>query len=58
MTRRQNNVVIVKGDYKLQMVNGTNRQLQRTVRMDILEKVQSSLLALHPSVVSLLSPES
>lgn len=58
MTYREKNVVFVKGDFKLQMISETNRQLQRTIRLEIMEKVHSSLLALHPSVVPLLFPES
>ena len=58
MTYREKNVVFVKGDFKLQMIIETNRQLLRTIRLEIMEKVHSSLLALHPSVVPLLFPES
>lgn len=54
---REKNVVFVKGDFKLQMISKTNRQLQRTIRLEIMEKVHSSLLALHPSVVPLLFSE-
>ena len=45
----EKNLVFVKGDIKLQMVSEANRQLQRTIRLEIMEKVHSSLLAIHPS---------
>lgn len=54
---REKNLVFVKGDIKLQMVSEANRQLQRTIRLEIMEKVHSSLLAIHPSVVSLFPSE-